>query len=268
MEHIHTILNKTKNEKRDIMTNYIQKTQIPTILIFSDVYEGKYKPEDLERIIDPMILSSPQMTTIIQINPVTKIKMKTCISRIIKGEGNRMISKSSMEEIHSQSGGDLRHAIMTLQFQFAGENNNIDRLGIETKEGVDGSTTHRDVRLSAFHTLGKFLYAKRKKDVNVNTTITTRTSNTISYHNQPWNMDHRPPLEFNAERVLEESTIGLNNALCFMGYHSPDFFTDITELDTAFSRFSDGALFMDKSYVSLMKSKRNYRRKVGIIGSK
>jgi hypothetical protein len=81
------------------MTKYIQKAQIPTILIFSDVYEGKYRPEDLERIIEPKILSLPQLVKIIQINAVTKAKMKSCISRIIKGEGNMYLSKALGNEL-------------------------------------------------------------------------------------------------------------------------------------------------------------------------
>ena len=262
------------------MSQYIQKAQIPTILIFSDVYEGKYKPDDLEKLIDPIILSSPMMTKIIQINPVTKSKMNQCISRIIKGEhdiehvhekkyskrnrksssnGRHSMSISSdlLEEIHTQSGGDLRHAIMTLQFQFSGDiAGSLKRtkcLGGPSTTTV--TTAQRDVRLSTFHALGKLLYAKRKGNTtalspNIDSIISPSES-ISSFHDCSWNIDRRPPLEFQPERVLEDSTIGLNGAIHFLGYHSPDFFTDISELSTAFSRLSDAALFLDKSYVSM-----------------
>ncbi len=255
------------------MSQYIQKAQIPTVLIYSDVYEGRYKPEELEKIIDPIILSSQMMTKIIQMNPVTKSKMNQCISRIIKGEydsqhihekkyskrnrkrinsGHGMnISSELLEEIHTQSGGDLRHAIMTLQFQFCGDiggpinKNNT----MEAPSTTSAITAQRDVRLSTFHALGKLMYAKR---VSSRTdSIIMPTESISSFHNCAWNKDRRPPLEFQPERVLEDSTIGLNGAIHFIGYHSPEFFTDITELSTAFSRFSDAALFLDKSYVSM-----------------
>jgi cell cycle checkpoint protein len=238
------------------MTAYIQKSQIPTILIFSDVYEGRCKPEVLERFIDPALLSSPNMTKIIQINPVTKPKMKSCLLRIVKGEGKhgltRMLSTRGgsscsngdiMEELHTQSGGDLRHAIMTLQFQFVGDeeythnqrshsSSSRDKRLLETKhQSKEPKKSQRDVRLSTFHTLGKLLYAKR-------------------INNLTCNIDTRPSLEFEPEMVLENSTIGLNGAINFLGYHSPDFFTDITELSYAFGRFSDAAYLLDNSYVS------------------
>ena len=31
------------------MSRYLGKTQTPTVLIFSNVYEGKHKPEDVEK---------------------------------------------------------------------------------------------------------------------------------------------------------------------------------------------------------------------------
>lgn len=270
------------------MTKYIQKSQIPTVLIFSNVYEGKYNPEDLEKIIDPMILSSPAMTEIIQINPVTKAKMKQCISRIMKGEGNSnnnnnnnkhaMVSKSFsrrssgsigigisdtlLEEIHSQSGGDLRHAIMTLQFKFVGDftaSYSRDVGNIDHNDN-DMNSQRRDTRLSTFHALGKLLYAKRIENKSIvgllgsNGGVHHTTSGTMTnqYHNCPWNTDRRPPLDFNPEMVLEHSTIGLNGAMNFVQYHSADFFSNIEELDTAYSRFSDAAFLMDNSLVSFI----------------
>jgi hypothetical protein len=47
------------------MSNSISITQVPMILIFSDVFEGKYRPEDLERILDRNILYSPAVSILI-----------------------------------------------------------------------------------------------------------------------------------------------------------------------------------------------------------
>jgi cell cycle checkpoint protein len=259
-----------ENKFRQIITNYIQKSQIPTILIYSNVYEGKYKPEDLERIIDPMLLSSPIMTKIIQINPVTKAKMKQCMIRIAKCE-NRMnnmminVNDGLIEEIHNQSGGDLRHAIMTLQYQFVGSNagcggnsySNGNSIGMHKGNVTERSLdSKRDIRLSTFHALGKLLYAKRQQQqnssINQNTIIGNGRSCSImteskSYHSSSWNTDKRPPLDFDPELSLQHSTIGLNGALNFVQFHCPDFFTSIDELNNAYSHFSDAAFLMDNN---------------------
>lgn len=303
---------------RDILSQYLQKTQIPTIFIYSNVLEGKYNPDDLAKFIDPMILASPSMVRIMQINPATKAKMKQCILRIVKqeeeeeaaartpppndqsggivsnfvrkkrGRGRQrmkakpfllssslsgIITNELIEELHSQSGGDIRHAIMTLQFQFVGlvkesiacnrstsgggsssSNSQLSQGQSTSKSG--SSNSQRDVRLSTFHALGKLLYAKRlssksKSKSSLTAMTTTVIANYQNFHDASWNNDKRQPLEFEPEQVLDQSAISLNNAVHFMGYHSPDFFSDIDDLEKAMCRFSDAALFMDKSYVSV-----------------
>ena len=113
----------------------------------------------------------------------------------------------------------------------------------------------RDTCISIFHALGKLLYAKRKAVNGIHGTTTSslfgEEETITSYHNSPWNKDKRPPLEFNPEMVLDHCDIGLNGAINFVEYHCPDFFTDIDELNVAFSRFSDAAFLMDKAYVSI-----------------
>eukprot|EP00980_Cylindrotheca_fusiformis_P020058 scaffold7139_cov115-Cylindrotheca_fusiformis.AAC.8 len=68
---------------RDIMSQHLRRSQVPTVMIFSDVSEGKHRPQDLERLIDPTDLYSP-FTCIRQIHPVTKPKMKQVLNRIAK----------------------------------------------------------------------------------------------------------------------------------------------------------------------------------------
>ena len=98
------------------MERHIQRTQTPTFFIYSDVQEGKHRPEDLERLIPPHILYS-QLVQIIQIQPVTKAKMKKALQSIAKVERLGTLSTEFVEEMHLSSGGDLRHAIFALQFQ-------------------------------------------------------------------------------------------------------------------------------------------------------
>ncbi len=270
------------------MSRYIQKTQTPTVFIFSDVFEGKHKPEDLERYFDSSILHNPSLCTIIKINPVTRAKMKSCLKDILKQEGikhntsARTRNDDLMEILHMQSGGDLRHSIMNLQFQLncriGTSSTNAGARRKKKDKDIGGNFSadsmnihhHRDTKLSTFHALGKLLYAKRQENGtkagvgSVNSDGGVKKNNTIydcgnyvSYHDCAWNKDRRAPLQFDPERVLEQGDIGINGALSFVHYHSVDFFSDISELSIAFDRFSDGAHLMKDSYAHRVSKKLN-----------
>jgi cell cycle checkpoint protein len=197
------------------MGRHIQISNVPTVLIYSDVRESKHQPRDLERLVDPQNLYS-EAVTIMQCHPVTKARMKNILEAICKKE-NVEVPANFCEEVHLQSGGDLRHAIMSLQFR-----------GIQKTTGRNNYG--RDAKLSIFHTLGKLLYAKRQK---VNELSTERTA--------------RAPLDFDPERVMEQSGMELGGAVTFLGYHCPDFFTDVSELSEAFDHYSDSAMLLDQS---------------------
>jgi cell cycle checkpoint protein len=218
--------------KRQIMERHIQRSIVPTIFIFSDVYEGKHKPEDLERLIPNQLLYSLSVQ-IIPIQPVTKAKMKKCIESIAKAEGLSRLPSDFLEELHLSSGGDLRHAIFALQFQYA------------TKSSGFGSnisiTTKRDVKLSSFHALGKLLYAKRiPKSEDF-----PPSPSSLQSHFDKWD-DGRGQLEFVPENVLDQTDMNTGSAISFLSYHSPDFFTDVTELSRAFDHISDAGTFLDR----------------------
>jgi cell cycle checkpoint protein len=198
---------------RNMMSRHLQRSHVPTILVFSDVSEGRHRPEDLERLINPDILYDNEQTTIMQIQPVTKPKMKKVLTAIAKQENCRF-STNFFEEIHHQSNGDIRHAIMTLQLHATGRPK--AKSGTITL-GNEGQN-NRDTKLSTFHSLGKLLYAKRALDVNG---------------------DSR--LAFDPETILQRSDLGIEGSLRFLEFHSVDFFTDITELSRAYSSFSDVA---------------------------
>jgi cell cycle checkpoint protein len=197
------------------MGRHIQISNVPTVLIFSDVREGKHQPRDLERLVDPQYLYS-EAATIMQCHPVTKARMKKTLEAICKKESVE-VPANFCEEVHLQSGGDLRHAIMSLQFR-----------GSQKTTGKNNY--ERDAKLSMFHTLGKLLYAKRQKVDEASRDTTARA-----------------PLDFDPERVMEQSGMELGGAITFLGYHSPDFFTDVSELSEAFDHYSDAAMLLDRS---------------------
>ena len=200
------------------MSRHIQMSNVPTVLIFSDVREGKHEPRDLERLFDTKFLYSDAVK-IQQCHPVTKARMKKSLEAICKQESIQ-VPAHFWEEVHLQSAGDLRHAIMSLQFR-----------GNEKSKPDKKQHYERDAKLSMFHTLGKLLYAKRKKDGTAAT----------SYSQE------RPPLNFDPDTVMEQSGMGLSGAMTFLGFHSPDFFTDVCELSEAFDHFSDASTLLDRS---------------------
>ncbi len=216
------------------MEAHIQRSCVPTIFIFSDVYEGKHKPDDLERLIPPHILYSA-LVKILPIQPVTKSKMRKCLESIAKTEKLGPLSAEITDEIHLSSRGDLRHAIFTIQFQY-GALKMAAKSYASTQYSGD-IISKRDVKLSSFHALGKLLYAKRLPRLNPPTAL----------HNncmRNWD-DGRGDLEFIPEEVLESTDMAIGSALSFVSFHSPDFFTNISDLSKAFDRLSDAGTFLD-----------------------
>ena len=198
---------------RNIMSRHLRTSQVPTIMIFSDVSEGTHRPADLERIVDPNDLYS-QSSLICQIHPVTKPKMKKILEGIAQHQ-RFLLAASLSEELHFRSGGDLRHAIMTLQVHFSGRKQSLK--GCEVVQHND-----RDQKLSTFHALGKLLYAKRER-----------------------NEQGRECLAFDPEAILSQSDLGVGGSLYFLEYHSAEFFTDIDDVGVAYALFSDAALLLD-----------------------
>lgn len=259
---------------RTIIEKHVHQTQIPTIYIYSDVNEGKVDPKELERLFSPQLLydSNNKLINILQIQPVTRSKMKKCLQSIVKSEGlekQRKVPISFYDETHLSSGGDIRHAIFDMQFRFT----SLTTTTMTKPNGSCSSSTKKDTKLSAFHALGKLLYAKRKvrqqqssssqsssllstgwdsdEDVTECTSMltTTATSSNLSTSAalKSW-YDGRGPLEFIPEDILLQTDMGISSAITFLSFHSPDFFTDITELCTSHELLSDTALFIDRLY--------------------
>lgn len=229
---------------RDIMERHVQETQTPTFFIFSDVQEGKHRPEDLERLVPSHVLYSP-LVRILPINPVTKSKMKKCLQSIARAEGllgsslgrrraPSFLPEEFFEEAHLTSGGDLRHAIFALQFRCAGR----------PSTGIGGAgpsrnkeSARKDAKLSTFHALGKLLYAKRGPAPR------RRDAGTAGV--AKWD-DGRGPLGFVPEDVLGRIDMGMGPALSFLACHSPDYHTDASDLGRTLGLLSDAAAFADR----------------------
>lgn len=181
---------------RAIMTTHIQYAVTPCIMIYSNVTEGKHRPADIEKLIDPHLLYDQSMVRIISIHPPTKSKFQKCIESILDKQARQQINNGLpsdtrmvkvnkpvgrqqqpqkqhkqqindwIEELYQQCSGDIRSAINTIQFQLVGQGPSSI---IQTLNHNDNKPYHkimlRDKKLSSFHALGKLLYAKRKQIV-------------------------------------------------------------------------------------------------------
>lgn len=113
-------------------------------------------------------------------NPITKNSIKKALQRICKEEHCKVTSVE-IDQMASASGGDIRHAITSLQlFSVKPELNhtkiNSPRSGMDNSYHGNGQTIDsgldsgisscfgRDETLSLFHALGKFLHNKRETD--------------------------------------------------------------------------------------------------------
>ena len=214
---------------RQIMQQFMRTTTIPTILIYSNVVEGKHRPEDLERLIDKSHLYSPAMTTILQMHPPTSTRTRKVLESIVKKERLALSSTSSdafYEELYTKSGGDLRFAIMTLQFQ----QNRLARSQDKRSANAASLASGRDEKLASFHALGKLLYAKRKVDSEFQSNCSS----------------HRPLLDFDPEHVIDQCDMELGGALSFLQYHSVTFFQDQSDIAGALGCFSDAAFLLER----------------------
>ena len=248
------------------MERHVQRAQIPTIVIFSDVSEGKHRPEDLERLLPPRVLYSPYVQ-ILQINPVTKSQMKKCLQSVARAEGlEGAVPADFYEESHLSSGGDLRHAIFAMQFRYSCSSSSrtsaVRSRSVNRRDGNDDGDgrAKKDSRLSAFHALGKLLYAKRKRwqpssraaardsdDDELSAAIDAPSLPAAGAPLSSWD-DRRGPLEFVPEEVLSRTDMGVDSAMSFLSYHSPDFFTNVAELSRSFDLMSDSAAFVHRLF--------------------
>lgn len=217
---------------RRLFQRHLEQTRIPTILIMSDVTEGKC--QHLADYLDTTFLYKSGLVTIIQVNPPTRSRfISKVIQRIAEFEGIS-ISVDAAGDIFDRVEGDARAGLATLQYESAGR-----KKGQKAPDFRGGAT--RDKKLNTFHALGKLLYAKRQ----------TKEGHDLI------DCSDRPALDFDPEQVVEQSETELPNVLAFLGAHSVDFYTDISEFSEATRFLSDAALWLDQSHLSGQYSKHN-----------
>ena len=239
-----------------------QGVGVPTILIVSDTTDGP--ASQLERFIDSATLSDPQCCRTMTIQAPTRVKFRHALQRIVVREaviGSSDDDYYDTEEFYERCRGDLRYAITTLQCELIGNGNNNVTTNHHRRNNTGGNRRHRqsrptlpvvanttitttttttasrmDSKLAPFHALGKLLYAKRRPRPNhpITTTPTTTQHSSLL-----------PPLEFCPDAVMQQTDMELPDILYFLSYHSVDFFSDINDLSSALTYFSDTNLLYD-----------------------
>lgn len=116
-------------------------------------------------------------------NPITKNSIKKTLQRISREEHCK-VTTAEIDQMASASGGDIRHAITSLQLfsvkpeqnhtkmksTWSGMGSSYQRNEQTMHSGLDtgiSSCFGRDETLSLFHALGKFLHNKRETTDNV-----------------------------------------------------------------------------------------------------
>ncbi|XP_043696838.1 cell cycle checkpoint protein RAD17 isoform X2 [Telopea speciosissima] len=152
-----------------------RSTQIPTVILITEY--GKADTNDPTKLYWEELKSSLENAgaSKVSFNPVTVNSIKKMLSRICKEEQCSMTDEH-IDQIAKSSGGDIRHAITSLQYLCLRPNQllSLPSSTLSTNHSNENSKElsllddrcslafGRDETLSLFHALGKFLHNKRE----------------------------------------------------------------------------------------------------------
>lgn len=149
----------------------VQSIQIPTAIIITDYGQADSADYTMRCWEELQLPIQNAGTCKVAFNPITINSIKKTLSRICREE-HRTVTAEQIDLIAKASGGDIRHAITSLQY-FCLKPNPMLSLSMSngTPTYPEESCTlnyrislpfGRDETLSLFHALGKFLHNKRE----------------------------------------------------------------------------------------------------------
>lgn len=139
----------------------VQSVHIPTVILMTD-YNRAATTDYTARCWDELQASLQSVGACkVAFNPITVNSITKVLSKICKGE-KLNITADQIDAIAKASGGDIRHAITSLQY-FSLKSDSIGKGSNKIDHQDDGYLLPfgRDETLSLFHALGKFLHNKR-----------------------------------------------------------------------------------------------------------
>ncbi|XP_010557618.1 PREDICTED: cell cycle checkpoint protein RAD17 isoform X3 [Tarenaya hassleriana] len=152
---------------KNCLSLLVRSTQIPTVVLTTD-YNKTDSADQTTRSMEDLQSSLEQAGACkVAFNPITKNSIKKTLQRICKEE-HCNVTAEEIDQIASTCGGDIRHAITSLQLYSLGPVLNrtkkiSPRHGTALDEGIS-PCFGRDETLTLFHALGKFLHNKRETD--------------------------------------------------------------------------------------------------------
>ncbi|RID44103.1 hypothetical protein BRARA_I00921 [Brassica rapa] len=149
---------------QNCLTLLVKSTQIPAVVLITDYVKADSSDQTARTMED--LQSSLERAGALKVafNPITKNSIKKTLQRISREEHCK-VTTAEVDQMASASGGDIRHAITSLQlFSVKPQLNHTMHSGLDS--GIS-SCFGRDETLSLFHALGKFLHNKRETPDNV-----------------------------------------------------------------------------------------------------
>ncbi|CAN6855155.1 unnamed protein product [Brassica oleracea var. botrytis] len=201
---------------QNCLTLLVKSTQIPTVVLITDYVKADSSDQTARTMED--LQSSLERAGALKVafNPITKNSIKKTLQWISREEHCK-VTTAEVDQMASASGGDIRHAITSLQlFSVKPQLNHTMHSGLDS--GIS-SCFGRDETLSLFHALGKFLHNKREATDNV---IISDCSDYL-VHNE----FARLPLKMDApEKVLNQAHGQAGRVVDFLHENVLDFVSD------------------------------------------
>ncbi|EFH43031.1 predicted protein [Arabidopsis lyrata subsp. lyrata] len=212
----------------------VRSTQIPTVILITDYDKADSSDQTARSMEDAQSSLERAGALKVAFNPITKNSIKKALQRICREEHCK-VTTMEIDQMASASGGDIRHAITSLQlFSVKPDLNHTKikspRPGMDDSyhgneqtmySGLDSGISScfgRDETLSLFHALGKFLHNKRETD-NV---IVSDCSNSLVHDEFA-----RLPLKMDApEKVLSQAHGQAGRVVDFLHENVLDFVSE------------------------------------------
>ncbi|XP_018452499.1 cell cycle checkpoint protein RAD17 isoform X3 [Raphanus sativus] len=214
----------------------VKSTQMPTVVLITDYVMADSSDQTARSMEDLQSSLERAGAFKVAFNPITKNSIKKTLQRISREEHCK-VTTAELDQMASASGGDIRHAITSLQlFSVKPE---LNHAKMKSTLSIMGNSYHRneqtimhsgldsgisscfgrDETLSLFHALGKFLHNKRETTDNV---IISDCSNHL-VHSQ----FARLPLKMEEpEKVLSQAHGQAGRVVDFLHENVLDFLSD------------------------------------------
>ncbi|ESO06662.1 hypothetical protein HELRODRAFT_130916, partial [Helobdella robusta] len=241
----------------DLITKYSQLScAYPCVFIVTDSDQSS----NIKRHLFPPNLLDNLKMNVIKFNPISSTAMMKALQRIANSGSSLKLksfvqpSKETLEEIVETSSGDIRSALLTLQFictsrarlphkaskflttsqvNNRSNNNKKESKKMLKKKSSDASERSsyvgvKDSGMSLFRVLGKVLHCKRLEDMEP---ASSNLPDHLLHHS-------RNSLTFNPDGIFDKSCLSSDTYCAFLHQNYPDFANSIENMSMISDYFS------------------------------